>query len=47
MSGHFILRCACGAVIAQCRCPDPAKQVRVSPAPCDDCLEKARAAREA
>ena len=42
MGAHFVMKCECGRVIAQCRCPDPAKQVRVSPAPCEECLEKVR-----
>jgi hypothetical protein len=29
MSDHFILKCTCGEIISQCRCPDPNKTVRV------------------
>jgi hypothetical protein len=39
---HFILKCECGAIIAQCRCIGD-KQVRVSAAPCDACLVKTHA----
>jgi len=31
--GHFIERCGCGIVLAQCRCPGP-KDERVSNNPC-------------
>lgn len=31
--GHFIERCRCGIVLAQCRCPGP-KDERVSNNPC-------------
>lgn len=30
---HFLVRCRCGRVISQCRCPGP-KRVTVSPGPC-------------
>lgn len=33
MSEHFIERCVCGTVIAQCRCPGP-KTERTRPGPC-------------
>lgn len=32
--GHFIERCSCGVVTAQCRCPSPTKEQRVSKLPC-------------
>lgn len=35
--GHFILKCTCGRVIAQCRCLDPSKRIEVSLTPCDVC----------
>lgn len=31
---HFIEKCSCGVVLAQCRCPDPNKHVRISDKPC-------------
>lgn len=33
---HEIVRCTCGAVIAQCRCPGP-KPERTITGGCDDC----------
>lgn len=43
---HYVLRCPdCRVVIAQCRCPNPAKQERVSAAPCDECVQKQVAAQ--
>lgn len=37
MSTHFIERCSCGAVIAECRCPDPYKQERIVQRGCAAC----------
>lgn len=30
MTTHFIERCSCGVIVAQCRCPDPNKTERRS-----------------
>ena len=35
--GHEIRRCACGAIIAQCRCPDPNKTTRFVQSTCERC----------
>jgi len=34
MSGHSIIKCTCGEVLSQCRCPAPDKVVVFSTAPC-------------
>lgn len=35
MANHFIRKCECGRVLAQCRCPDPNKRVDIiSPCQC-------------
>jgi len=34
MSAHYILKCICGKVLSQCRCPDPNKAIRISSIPC-------------
>jgi len=45
VSGHFVERCKCGKVVAQCRCPGPNKVVRIAKEPCNDCkAEKAQRA---
>ena len=36
MGGHFLKRCACGKVLAQCRCPGPKTETLVSPCRCKD-----------
>ncbi len=33
MAEHYILKCSCGVVLAQCRCPGP-KTEKVSKSPC-------------
>ena len=40
MSSHFITVCSCGAVIAQCRCPDPNKTKTVVPNGCGSCKKE-------
>lgn len=35
--GHFILKCKCGRIIAQCRCPASDKAIEVSNDPCPVC----------
>jgi hypothetical protein len=47
MSTHFILQCSCGALIAQCRCPEPAKRVEVRPCGCPHCAAIDAARRQA
>jgi hypothetical protein len=42
---HFITKCSCGTVLAQCRCPDNNKPVNVVKNGCDKC--KAEAAKKA
>ena len=37
---HFKDVCSCGITINQCRCPDPHKEVRVSPEPCTHIVAK-------
>lgn len=37
MSEHFITKCSCGAVITQCRCPDPNKKVNIIQNGCPTC----------
>lgn len=37
MNSHYILKCFCGAIIAQCRCPDINKVVSVEKDGCDGC----------
>ncbi len=37
MNGHFIRKCSCGAIIAQCRCPDPNKTVETVKNGCSNC----------
>lgn len=41
---HFIKKCSCGTVVAQCRCPDPNKRVEI--VTCCECIEKDRVAEE-
>lgn len=41
--GHEIVKCSCGAIIKQCRCPDKNKTVRVLEAGCDVCQMKLQA----
>jgi hypothetical protein len=38
---HYVEKCSCGAVVAQCRCPAPDKEVRVRPLSCKACREAA------
>lgn len=37
MPQHYIKRCSCGAVIAQCRCPSTEKQETVVQNGCQAC----------
>ena len=37
MAQHFITKCSCGAVLAQCRCPSQDKTVSVVEGGCDNC----------
>jgi len=37
---HFIQKCSCGAVISQCRCPDPNKVVRIEDHGCIVCQQE-------
>ena len=37
MSGHFIKKCSCGNIIAQCRCPDLNKPVEIVERGCEEC----------
>ena len=41
---HFIKKCSCGTVVAQCRCPSPNKRVEI--VTCCACIEKDRVAEE-
>jgi hypothetical protein len=40
VAGHFIKKCSCGKVIAQCRCPDKNKQVIILKDGCVQCRIK-------
>jgi translation elongation factor EF-4 len=34
---HFIQKCSCGKIIAQCRCPDQNKSVQIVQNGCEHC----------
>jgi len=38
--GHFVKKCSCGKIIAQCRCPDPSKRVEVVERGCEECKKE-------
>ena len=41
MAGHFIEKCEHGAVVTQCRCPDPNKTLTIVACPDpDECVMK-------
>lgn len=37
---HEIIKCSCGAVISQCRCPAPDKKVTTIENGCEDCKKQ-------
>ena len=34
---HYIEMCSCGAIISQCRCPSPEKEIRITESGCRTC----------
>lgn len=40
MAQHYITKCSCGAVLAQCRCPHPNKAVNIVERGCEACHSK-------
>jgi len=40
VSKHFVHKCQCGEIIAQCRCPSEDKIVTVLKIKCDGCRDK-------
>lgn len=43
MGEHFVVKCSCGVVVSQCRCPSKNKQVRISEEPCSHKTDEASA----
>jgi hypothetical protein len=37
LTGHGIIKCSCGVVIAQCRCIDNHKNIEVKEKACTEC----------
>ena len=37
---HFRFECACGAVIAECKCDRPNKTLSIEPKACRECQKK-------